>query len=161
MYDEKNIPETATIQDPATPDPTIFKDEAPAVQAPAPVQEAPAIIQDAAVAPAPVKTDTAPEAPADPETYVRFSKPYSFEGSVYAGIDLGGIENITAKDMIEAEKYLAKNGIISPIPEMTMEYIGFIGNRATGQPIEFFKGLPPKDAIKVKNKVSGFFYGED
>ncbi len=26
-------------------------------------------------------------------------------------------------------------GIISPILEMTMEYAGFIGNRATGQPM--------------------------
>ena len=135
--------------------------EAPA-QEQEPVQEAPApeIIQDAAAA-APAQEATPASAPTDPDSYVRFSKPYPFEGNVYAGIDLGGIERITAKDMIEAEKYLAKNGVISPIPEMTMEYIGFIGNRATGQPIEFFKGLPPKDAIKVKNKVSGFFYGED
>lgn len=125
-------------------------------------QNEPAIIQDAAAVVATAENE--PEkalASTDPESYVRFSKPYHFEGSTYAGIDLGGIENITAKDMIEAEKYLAKNGVISPIPEMTMEYIGFIGNRATGQPIEFFRGLPPKDAIKVKNKVSGFFYGED
>jgi uracil phosphoribosyltransferase len=63
--------------------------------------------------------------------------------------------------MCEAEKYLSKKGIISPLPEMTMEYIGFIANRATGQPIEFFMKLPPKDATKVKNKVTSFFYGED
>lgn len=129
----------------------------------APVQESPAIIEDAAaVAPAPVQEDK-PDAPAkeDPASYVRFYKPYSFEGSNYAGIDLGGIENLSAKDMIAAEKYLSKNGIISPIPEMTMEYIGFICNRATGQPIEFFKNLPPRDAVKVKNKVTSFFYGED
>lgn len=151
MYEETNM--------------NAVENAAPEAPAPEPVQdtaapEAPEIIRDAAtVAPAP---EAAPApAPADPDSYVRFSKPYPFEGSVYAGIDLGGIERITAKDMIEAEKYLAKSGIISPIPEMTMEYIGFIGNRATGQPIEFFKGLPPKDAIKVKNKVSGFFYGED
>lgn len=126
-------------------------------------QEAPAIIKDAAtVAPAQAQeTATTPEVTEDPESYVRFHKPYFFEGNHYAGIDLKAIEDLTAKDMCEAEKYLSKKGIISPLPEMTMEYIGFIANRATGQPIEFFMKLPPKDATKVKNKVTSFFYGED
>lgn len=124
--------------------------------------EAPAIIQDAAtVAPAQAPETATPEATEDPESYVRFHKPYLFEGNHYAGIDLKAIEDLTAKDMCEAEKYLARQGIISPLPEMTMEYIGFIANRATGQPIEFFMQLPPKDATKVKNKVTSFFYGED
>ena len=125
--------------------------------------EAPAIIQDAAtVTPAQAtEAPPPPAAPADPERDVRFHKPYFFEGNHYAGIDLKAIEDLTAKDMCEAEKYLSKKGIISPLPEMTMEYIGFIANRATGQPIEFFMKLPPKDATKVKNKVTSFFYGED
>ena len=124
--------------------------------------EAPAIIQDAAtVAPAQAPETATPEATEDPESYVRFHKPYLFEGNHYAGIDLKAIEDLTAKDMCEAEKYLSKKGTISPLPEMTMEYIGFIANRATGQPIEFFMQLPPKDATKVKNKVTSFFYGED
>ena len=124
--------------------------------------EAPAIIQDAAtVAPAQAPETATPEATEDPESYVRFHKPYLFEGNHYAGIDLKAIEDLTAKDMCEAEKYLSKKGIISPLPEMTMEYIAFIANKATGQPLEFFKNLPPKDATKVKNRVTSFFYGED
>ena len=67
---------------------------------------------------------------------------------------------MTAQDMVDAEKFLTRSGIISPIPEMTVEYICFIANRATGLPVEFFKGLPTKDAVKVKNKVTSFFYGE-
>lgn len=126
-------------------------------------QEAPAIIEDAAAAATtPVQEDKATDpTQEDPESYVRFHKPYFFEGNYYAGIDLKAIEDLTAKDMCEAEKYLSKKGIISPLPEMTMEYIGFIANKATGQPIEFFMKLPPKDATKVKNKVTSFFYGED
>ncbi len=40
---------------------------------------------------------------------------------------------------------------------MTVEYICFIANRATGLPVEFFKCLHPKDAVKVKNKITSFF----
>lgn len=97
----------------------------------------------------------------DTENLFYFSRPYHFEGQDYTEIDLGGMENLTAKDMIAAEKYLSKSGTISPIPEMTMEYISFIANLATSQPIEFFRGLPPRDAVKVKNRVTAFFYGED
>ena len=118
--------------------------------------------KDAAqAAPAPEITATTPEATEDPESYVRFHKPYLFEGNYYAGIDLKRVESLSAKDMCEAEKYLARQGIVSPLPEMTMEYIAFIANKATGQPLEFFKQLPPKDATKVKNRVTSFFYGED
>lgn len=142
---------------------TTEQEQPPIQEAPTPdaeAQEAQGIIQDAAVAPAPAQI-TKPKAPADPESYVRFSKPHSFDGKNYAGIDLKGIESLSAKDLCEAEKYLNRMGIISPLPEMAMEYVGFIANRASGQPIEFFMGLPPKDAVKVKNKVTSFFYGED
>lgn len=110
---------------------------------------------------APPAIPTAPVPDGNPDTFVRFSKPYLFEGMNHAGVNLDGMDRITARDMIEAEKYLVKCGVVSPLPEMTMEYIGFIANRISGQPIEFFNGLPPKDAIKVKNKITGFFYGED
>ncbi len=124
------------------------------------IQEPPIIQDAAAVAPVPAN-DGKPRDTAEPESYVRFHKPYLFEGNSYAGIDFKAIENLTAKDMCDAEKYLSRIGIISPLPEMTMEYIAFVSNRAIGQPIEFFMGLPPKDATKVKNKVTSFFYGED
>lgn len=94
-------------------------------------------------------------------TLFKFSKPYKFEDATYTEIDLSGLESLTAEDMIAAEKYLSKLGIISPIPEMTSEYACFIANKISGLPIEFFKGLPPKDAVKLKNKITGFFYGED
>jgi len=119
------------------------------------IQDAPVIRDAAAVAPVPV-SDGKPGDAAGPESYVRFHRPYLFEGNSYAGIDLKAIEELTAKDMCDAEKYLSRIGIISPLPEMTMEYIAFVSNRATGQPIEFFMGLPPKDATKVKNKVTSF-----
>lgn len=92
-------------------------------------------------------------------TLVKFTKPYTFEGKTYTGIDLAGLEDLTAKDMIEAEKYLQRSGAVTVTPEMTMEYVTFIASRVSGQPLEFFIALSSKDAIRVKNKVTGFFYG--
>lgn len=99
--------------------------------------------------------------PAEPDTLLKFNKPYEFEGKSYDEIDLSGLTRMTAEDMIAAEKYLNRAGVFSPIPEMTSEYVCFIASRASGQPIEFFKHLPPKEAVKLKNRITSFFYGED
>lgn len=106
--------------------------------------------------------DAVMEADAEEVSYVvKFHRPYHFEEKVYKEIDLSGIENLSAEDMIAADKYLTKGGNFSVMPEMSLEYACFIAGRATDLPVEFFRRLPPKDAIKVKNRVTNFFYGED
>ena len=70
-------------------------------------------------------------------------------------------ENVTAEDMIKANKVLASSGTVSVLPENDLHYTLIIAASATGYPIEFFKALKPKDAIKVKNKVTSFFFGEE
>lgn len=113
--------------------------------------------------PALVPTVLAP-APAEPEespTLVIFTKPYKFEGKTYKEIDLAGLESMSASDMCAAEKHLNRSGMFSPLPEMTAEYVCYIAAQTSDLPIEFFKALPPRDFIRVKNKVTNFFYGED
>lgn len=92
---------------------------------------------------------------------VKLSKPYHFEDQTYTEIDLSGMDSLTAEDMIAADKFLTRSGNFTFMPEMSLEYACFIAARAAGLPIEFFKKLPPKDAVKVKNRVTSFFYGED
>lgn len=92
---------------------------------------------------------------------VKFARPYTFEGKTYNSINLEGLEMLSSKDMRDAESWLTKKGIVSATPEMSTEYACFIASRATDLPIEFFERLHPKNAIKVKNRVTNFFYGED
>ena len=47
------------------------------------------------------------------------------------------------------------------LPEMSLEYACIIAAKATKLPVEFFKGLHPKEAVKVKNRVTAFFYGAE
>lgn len=94
-------------------------------------------------------------------TLVKFSKVYRFEGKDYTEVDLSGMDDLSAEDMIAADRYLTRSGSFSVMPEMTLEYAFFIAARAAKQSIEFFKGLSPKDALKVKNRVTSFFYSED
>ena len=104
---------------------------------------------------------TAVSKAAESDTLLTLKKPYQFEDKTYTEFDLSGMEHLTAEDMISAEKLLNRAGMFSPIPEMTVEYVCFIASRATKLPIELFRGLPPKEMVRLKNKVTGFFYGED
>nr|WP_295681122.1 phage tail assembly protein [uncultured Lachnoclostridium sp.]DAD78524.1 MAG TPA: tail assembly chaperone [Caudovirales sp. ctCiv1] len=88
-------------------------------------------------------------------------KPYEFEGKDYKDVDLSGLDDLTAKDMIAVNRQLDRNGSTSFLPEMTLDYACTLAARATKLPIEFFTGLHPKDAQKLKSKVTGFLYGSE
>ena len=94
------------------------------------------------------------------ENIIKLSKTYDFEGEKIQELDFSGLENVTADDMIKANKVLASSGTVSVLPENDLHYTLIIAASATGHPIEFFKSLKPRDAIKVKNKVTSLFFGE-
>ena len=92
---------------------------------------------------------------------IKFRKPFVWEDNTYTEIDMSGLEDLSAKDMIAAQRTMEKSGSINVLPEMSLEYACIFASKATKMPVEFFQSLPPKEAIKVKNKVTNFFYGED
>lgn len=98
---------------------------------------------------------------AENDMIVVFTKEYRFEGETISKVDLSGLEDLTANDMIKANKVMNNSGTVSILPEMSLEYTLIIAASATGKPVEFFKGLKPRDAIKVKNMVTTFFFGEE
>lgn len=97
----------------------------------------------------------------DDSYLVRFKKPFVFEGVSYDSVDLSGLEFLSAADMIATNKIIERGGTVNVLPEMSLEYACIISSRASGKPVEFFKALPPKDALKVKNRVTNFLFGED
>ena len=92
---------------------------------------------------------------------VVLSKEYEFEGEKISRIDFSGLENVTAKDMIKANKVLTTEGDVQLLPESSLHYALIIASECTKHPIEFYERLNPRDAMKVKNKVTSFFYGEE
>ncbi len=92
---------------------------------------------------------------------IKFRRPFIWEDNTYTEIDMSGLEDLSAKDMIAAQRTMEKSGSINVLPEMSLEYACIFASKATKMPVEFFQALPPKEAIKVKNKVTNFFYGED
>ena len=107
---------------------------------------------------------TEPEQQLEPQGnpyLLRFNKPYTFEEETFTEIDLSGLEDITAADMIATQKMMSRGGTVDMLPEMSVQYACIIAARISGKPVEFFTGLPAKEAMKLKNMVSGFIYGAD
>ena len=92
---------------------------------------------------------------------IKLTRTYDFEGEKISTVDFSNLENITANDMIKANKILNNSGTVTVLPETNLEYTLIIAADATGLPVEFFKQLAPRDAMKVKNKVTSFFFGEE
>lgn len=105
--------------------------------------------------------DVKKEATVSDELTVELSKEYNFEGEKVKVVDFSGLENVTAKTMIKANKVLTTAGDVQLLPESSLHYALIIASECTKYPIEFYEGLCPKDAMKIKNTVTTFFYGEE
>ena len=94
---------------------------------------------------------------------VRLSKEYDFEGEKVREIDLTGLEDVTAKTMMKANKILARTGGGNGdlVPEITLGYALIIAEECTKYPMAFYEKLNPRDAMKVRTTVVSFFFGEE
>ena len=95
------------------------------------------------------------------ERVLKLSKTYNFEGEEINTVDLSGLDNVTADQMIWAQKMVTKNGNTTALLETNIEYLLFLASLSSGRPIEFFKQLNAKDVVKVKNRITGFFFVEE
>ena len=92
---------------------------------------------------------------------IELKKPITFEGKQYGEIDLTGLENIRAADMIAVNRELTRVGNSDLNQEWTLEYAYHLAARASGEPIEFFEQLMALPAMRVKNCVSSFLFSQE
>lgn len=105
--------------------------------------------------------DNKVNATTDEETTIVLTQTYHFEEEEISCLDFSGMENVTADTLIKANRIAAAQGHAAILPEQDLFHTLLIGADVTGLPIEFFKQLKARDAIKVKNKVTSFFFGEE
>ena len=102
--------------------------------------------------------DTEPE-----DLVLRFGKPYKFGGQEYTEVDLSGLEDVTAGVLENVGKIAAKKnpGMNPALQEMSLTFCTYLAQRVAKLPLEFFTGLPAKEAITLKTLVTNFLYGGD
>lgn len=90
---------------------------------------------------------------------IKFNKAYNFEEGSIEKVNLAGMQELTAADMVKINRRMNRNGNADLVPELSLEYALEVAAVAAGLPIEFFQKLSMKDAIKVKGAVTGFIWG--
>ena len=101
-----------------------------------------------------VKMDEKPD-----RLVVQLSKTYQFEGESIDTMDLRELRNVTAADMIKVSRLMTVTGNMDSNEEMSLEYACALAGTVTGRPVEFYKSLNAPDAMKLKNRVTGFLFG--
>lgn len=102
------------------------------------------------------------KATTDNNYIIHLRKTYQFEERSVSEVDMSGLEDLTTRDMVRANKILLSNGTASlSTTEMTVEYAMVIASFATDLPLEFFMQLKPRDAILIRKAVTDFFYGKE
>ena len=94
--------------------------------------------QEAASKAASVSADTTPKADEAAEDededslILKLKKPYKFEGKEYTEIDLSGLEDLSAADMIAVNKYMDRTATgIQVMPEVSLEYACVLASKAS------------------------------
>ncbi len=87
----------------------------------------------------------------------KFGNIYTFEGKEISEVDLTGMENVTAADMIAVNRIMALSGASPVSQEFTMEYALQMAARVSKLPYEFYERVSMADAFKVRNMVQSFF----
>lgn len=107
--------------------------------------------------------EMSPDIPDENELLLKLRKPYVFDGQTYTEIDLSGLENVTAGTLENIGKILSKRspGLNPATLEMEMSFCNLLAARATSKKLEFFEGLPARDAVALKSMIVGFLYGGD
>lgn len=99
------------------------------------------------------------EAAENDDFIVNLRKPMNYEGERYDRIDLSGLREIKAADMIAINRRLTRSGNVDASQEISLEYSLNMAHLATGIPFEFFEQLPPYAALAVKGRVTSFLFG--
>ena len=92
---------------------------------------------------------------------VKFGKPFVFENKTYTEVNLSGLEDLNGEDLCRADRAVRAQGNAASMTEMTPDIACFLGSVAAHLPVEFFKALPIREMVKVRNAVLGFLFGGD
>jgi hypothetical protein len=88
---------------------------------------------------------------------VNFKNIYNFEGTDYEGIDLD-FDRLTGEDVEKAVETLSatKRPLGNNIPEFSKTFCAQIAAIASKMPVEFIRGLPVREYVRVTLEAQNF-----
>lgn len=98
------------------------------------------------------------EAAENKKHILTLNRPYIFEDKEYMEIDLSGLEGLTVKDAVNAQRQLFGEGeaATAMLCETTTAFARVIAAKATELPIEFFKLMPRGASRQIVTAVQRY-----
>jgi hypothetical protein len=89
--------------------------------------------------------------------HIKFKNTYNFEGTDYEGIDLD-FDGLTGEDVEKAVEYLtaARRPLGNTLPEFSKTFCAQIAAIASKMPVEFIRGLPVREYVRVTLEAQNF-----
>lgn len=81
-----------------------------------------------------------------------------YDGVEVKEIDLSGLYDMTAEDMFAVDDQMRRRGYSGSNPEITRLYALLTAARINHKAWEWCNTMKARDAVRIKNIVSGFFY---
>lgn len=103
----------------------------------------------------------------DPKTHiVKFDAPYTYngdgktdiKGQTFESVDLSGVGELNTMSESMAENRLVAAGFSPVNTSRNYLYVCIIASMGTGYPVDFFTGLPLREAAKLRDAVDADFF---
>lgn len=102
--------------------------------------------------------EAAPAPEEKPLLSVTLYDPYIFDGLEVKEVDLSGLYDMTAEDMFAVDEQMRRRGYSGQNPEITRLYALLTTARINHKPWGWCNQMKARDAVRIKNVVSSFFY---
>lgn len=89
---------------------------------------------------------------------LRLMEPYDFEGVEVSELDLSGLYSLTGRDLCQIDDMMIQRGYSGQNLELTKQYALLTAARVLKKPWEYCDSMKARDAIRLKNVVTNFFY---
>jgi hypothetical protein len=89
--------------------------------------------------------------------FVRFFQKYKYKDKEIEGIDMSGLQDLTARDAQRVDRIMARLGHFPQNKFNDSVYAKHIAVIATGMSLEFFNDLQIRDMLLITAKVNSYF----
>jgi hypothetical protein len=88
----------------------------------------------------------------------KLSQPFKYNGKEVTGIDLSGLLDLTAHDMVEIDAEMQKRGFSGHRIEMSRQYAMLLAAKINHMPYDFCDRMSARDSIRLKDAITVFLF---
>lgn len=86
------------------------------------------------------------------------SQPYKYDGEEIKELDLSGLLDLTARDLVEIDREMMRRGFSGARNELTRQYAMLVAAKIANKPYDYCDRMNARDSIRLKEYLVTFLY---